>query len=114
MSEERYNLINQELLEELKKREGDVIDFELEEKRSFGRVKRRSLQLKTLGSSGGGRITIFCLVPKAKKYSWFSDRLYKIERWLDRHNHKMELLRTLGSLFGILSFIILAKMNGWL
>ena len=40
----------------------------------------------------------------------------KLELWLNKHNHKMELARTVGSLFGIIGavtgVIILLKMYG--
>jgi hypothetical protein len=37
----------------------------------------------------------------------------RIERWFDRHNHKMEFLRTLFGLFTIaLQLVILAKLFG--
>jgi hypothetical protein len=35
----------------------------------------------------------------------------KFEKWLDRHNHKMELLRTIGSIIGsICGALIFARM----
>jgi len=48
-------------------------------------------------------------------YSWFSNLMYSFERWLDKHNHKMELLRTLASLTAaVLSGIVLAKLFGFI
>lgn len=38
-----------------------------------------------------------------------------VELWVDKHNHKLELIRTINGLIGItLSFIILLKVFGLL
>ena len=38
----------------------------------------------------------------------------KIESWLDRHNHKMELMRTMTSLMAaVFSALALGKLLGW-
>ena len=47
-------------------------------------------------------------------YSWFSNLMYSFERWLDKHNHKMELLRTLSSfLAALFSALVLLKLFGF-
>jgi len=39
----------------------------------------------------------------------------RVELWVDRHNHKLELVRTINGFIGItLSFIIILKVFGFL
>jgi hypothetical protein len=49
---------------------------------------------------------------KLKKRGKLRDRA---ELWIDKHNHKMEFIRTISSLIGLcMSTVIMLKVFGWL
>ena len=49
---------------------------------------------------------------KLKKQGKLRDRA---ELWIDKHNHKMELLRTITGLAGLMmSTVIMLRVFGWL
>lgn len=49
---------------------------------------------------------------KLKKQGKLRD---KAELWIDKHNHKMELIRTITSIVGLtMSSVIMLRVFGWL